>query len=390
MAHRFGPHFPRLFVAALLEGVAFTLLVHLPGYFTELGASEGMIGILYASAAVVALISRPGLGRILDLTRRRSVILVAAAGEVLVILGLMTTQAWNPYLWVIFLAQRLLNVAVFTTFLVYAADLIPVERRTQGLAIFGLSGLLPIAAGGYLGDVVIATFGFDGLFVASAAALLSSWLIVWTLPVLPIRGIQPRRSFWSALAEPSLLPLWLLTLMFSIGLESLFTFTRTYVDATGIGTTGLFFGVYGLSAAATRIFGGSRYDRLSHRILAVAAVTLFGVGLGTMASADSVWALAVAGLLSGAAHGAVFPVLSSQVVNRARISERGSAMATFTSVFDISGLVGTPVVGLLIDRWGYQGAFSTAGVVVIVGAVAYGLWDRRLPYSAQLAEELSQ
>jgi hypothetical protein len=35
MAHRFGPHFPRLFTAALLEGMSFSLLFHFPGYLTD-------------------------------------------------------------------------------------------------------------------------------------------------------------------------------------------------------------------------------------------------------------------------------------------------------------------------------------------------------------------
>ena len=390
MAQRFGPHFPRLFTAALLEGMSFSLLFHFPGYLTDLGATEGLIGLLYSTAAVVALIARPGLGRILDLTHRRTVVLYSGAANALVMAALITTDSWGPYLWALFLGQRVLQVVLFTTFLTYAADLIPVERRTQGLAIFGLSGLFPIAIGGYLGDVVVDLFGFGGLFVFAAGALAVSWLIVWTLPVLPILSLQPRRGFWAALSEPSLLPLWLVILMFSIGLEALFTFTRTYVDATGVGTAGLFFGVYGLSAASTRIFGGSRYDRLPHRTLVVVAVSLYGVGLGLMAAADTVWALVAAAALSGSAHGAVFPILSSQVVNRTRVSERGSAMATFTSIFDIAALMGTPVVGLLIERTGYLGAFSTAGVVVVLGAAAYGLWDRRLPYSTQLAEELSQ
>ncbi len=390
MAHRFGHHFPRLFAAALLEGMSFSLLFHLPGYFVDLGATESLIGVLYATASVLALTARPGLGRLLDLTRRRSVILYASGLNTAVFVALMATDRWGPLLWSLFLAQRIVQIVLFTTFLTYAADLIPVERRTQGLAIFGLSGLFPIAIGGYLGDVVINVSGFTGLFLVAAVSLLSSWIIVWTLPVLPLRALQPRRGFWAALAEPSLLPVWLVTLMFSIGLESLFTFTRTYVDATGIGTAGFFFGIYGLSAAGTRIFGGSRYDRLPHRALVVTAVSIYGLGLGVMASAGSAWALAGAAVLCGSAHGAAFPILSSQVVNRTRVSERGSAMATFTSIFDMAGLVGTPVVGLLIERSGYLSAFSAAGVVVILGAALYGLWDRRLPYSAQLAEELSQ
>ena len=68
-----------------------------------------------------------------------------------------------------------------------------------------------------------------------------------------------------------------------------------------------------------------------------------------------------------------------EVVNRARISERGSAMAIFTAIFDIALLLGAPAVGFLIDGFGYLAAFSVAGVILAVGSVIYGRWDSRLP-----------
>lgn len=377
-ANPFGPTFPRLFAAAILQELSFSLLIHVPGYFSELGATEALIGVLYASSAVISLVFRPTLGRILDLTHRRSVILVAGVLNIAVLIGLMTTSVWGPYLWALFLVQRTFQIALFTTMLTYGADSIPIERRTQGLAIFGLSGLIPIAIGGFVGDVVIDWTGFTGLFASAAIVSTVSWIVVWTLPVLPVLGRQPRRSFWAALAQRNLLPLWFVTLLFSVGLESLFTFTRTYVDDRQIGTAGMFFAAYGIAAAVTRIVGGPLYDRIAHRPLLVSSIAAYGAGLGVMALAQSEWALVLAAVVTGSAHGAAFPLLSSEVVNRARVSERGSAMSTFTSIFDIALLLGAPAVGFLIEGFDYLVAFSAAGGALVVGAVAYGLWDRRL------------
>jgi predicted MFS family arabinose efflux permease len=386
-SQRFGRHFPRLFTAAILEELSYALLVHVPGYFSDLGASEGLIGVLFSAGALLSLSFRPLLGRVLDLTHRRTVLLVAAMVNILVLLGLATTEVWGPWLWTLFLMQRTAQVALFTTMLTYGADSIPMERRTQGLAIFGLSGLIPIAIGGYFGDVVIAEFGFSGLFICAAGVSFLSWLVVWALPVLPVRGRQPRRSFWAALAQRNLLPIWLATLLFTFGLESLFTFTRTFVEERRVGTAGLFFAVYGVSAAATRIVGGSLYDRLPHRPLLVGSLAAYGVGVGFMAIAQAVPLLIAAALITGTAHGAAFPLLSSEVVNRARVSERGSAMATFTSIFDIALLAGAPAVGFLIDGFDYLVAFGAVSVTLIVGSFAYRLWDRRIDPATIVAEE---
>lgn len=385
---RFGPDFPRLFAAATLQELSFSLFIHLPGYLSELGASEGRIGLLYAAAAVLSLALRPWLGKILDLTHRRTVLLVSAGLNLIVVLALTTTTVFGPLLWGLFLLQRTIQIALFTTMLTYGADSIPIARRTQGLAIFGLSGLIPIAVGGYAGDVVISALGFDALFFTAAGVTLISWAIIWTLPVLPVRGAQPRRSFWAALAQRNLLPLWFATLLFSVGLESLFTFARTFVDDRQVGSAGLFFATYGIVAAITRVAGGRLYDKVAHRPMLTVSIALYGVGLLFMALAQNEVMLVAAGVTTGTAHGAAFPLLSSEVVNRARVSERGSAVATFTSIFDVALLAGAPSVGFLIEGFDYLVAFSVVGVALLAGAVGYRFWDSRIDTSALVAEEI--
>jgi len=382
---RYGPNFGKLFAAALLEEASFVLLVHLPGYLEGLGATESRIGILYAAAAVLGLMARPALGRILDLTHRRTVLLVTGLFNAAVILALATTSVWGPLLWGLFLAQRVLQIALFTTMLTYAADSLPIEHRTQGLALFGLSGLLPIALGGVVGDVVIDAYGFRALFVVSAAASVFSWLLVWRLPILPILGRRPRRGFWASLAQRNLLPLWWVTLFFSIGLETLFTFTRTYVDERHIGSTGMFFGVYGVTAAAMRILGGRHYDRIPQRLFVVGALVSYGLSLAILAMAGSVPLMVAAAIFAGLAHGAIFPILTSQVVLRARTAERGSAMAIFTSIFDVALLIAAPSVGFLIDGFSYRLAFACVAIALGLGAAVYAIWDRRIVSEAALA-----
>ncbi|HEX6945932.1 MAG TPA: MFS transporter [Acidimicrobiia bacterium] len=383
-ARRFGDTFPRLFAAALFQELCFAFLIHIPGYFENLGATEGRIGLLFSVCAVASLLMRPLLGRILDKTHRRTVLLIAGPANAIVVLILATTETWGPYLWAIFLVQRVLQLGLFTTIITYAADAIPVSTRTQGLAIYGLSGLVPIAGGGFFGDVVIDGFGFGGLFVGAAISMAISWGIVWTMPTLPIRTPEPRRSFWAAFAQRNLLPLWFGTLMFAIGMESVFTFTRTYVADRGVGSTGVFFAAYGTVAALTRIVGGRVYDVVPHRPMLVSSLAFYGLGLGAMAFAEHVAVLVIAAGMTGMAHGAAFPLLSSEVVNRARESERGSAMSIFTALFDVALLLGAPLVGLVIDLSGYRLAFSVAGVALVLGALTYLIWDRR-SVAAELA-----
>ncbi len=385
MLTQFGPAFPRLFAAAVLQEMSFALMVHFPGYLERLGVSEGTFGVLYAAAAATALALRPAFGRVLDLAHRRTVLLFAGLLNAAFVLALMATSAWGLLLWALFLAHRVLQIGLFTAMLTYGADAIVEERRTQGLAVFGITGLVSIAAGGALGDIIINASGFDGLFVASAVAGLGSWALVWTLPLLKILGRSPRRGFFHALMQKDLLPVWWITLSFSCGLETFFTFTRTFVEDRQVGSAGLFFGVYGVVAAATRLAGGKSYDRIPQRPLVMGAIVAYGASLLLMAQAQGLAVFLAAAAVGGLAHGAVFPVLSSSVVHRARASERGSAMSIFTSLFDISLLFSAPLVGGLIEGFSYAVAFSAMGVFLLAGGLVYSLWDRRLASSGAVA-----
>jgi predicted MFS family arabinose efflux permease len=95
--------------------------------------------------------------------------------------------------------------------------------------------------------------------------------------------------------------------------------------------------------------------------------------------------LIAAAVLGGLAHGAVFPILTSQVVARARTAERGSAMAIFTSIFDIALLIAAPAVGFLIDGFNYGLAFGCVAIALGMGAAVYAIWDRRMVAEAALA-----
>jgi predicted MFS family arabinose efflux permease len=76
------------------------------------------------------------------------------------------------------------------------------------------------------------------------------------------------------------------------------------------------------------------------------------------------------------------------VINRARVNERGSAMATFTSIFDVAVVAGAPVVGFVIEGFDYLAAFLGVGVILVAGAIVYRSWDRRMDTTRVVAEEI--
>jgi predicted MFS family arabinose efflux permease len=190
-------------------------------------------------------------------------------------------------------------------------------------------------------------------------------------------GRVDRSGFLAALGQRDLLPLWWMTGAFSLVLTGFFTFLKTYVAETGIGTVGLFFAAYSAAAIFVRLVAARLPDVVGPRKVIFPAFGLVVAGFVVLAVASADAHVAVAGVLCGAGHGFAFPILYGLVVTRARIGDRGSAVAIFTSLFDVGLLAGGPALGAVIAIGGYGAMYMTAAGLLAAATVVYASWDRR-------------
>ena len=373
------------FAANLLQGIAFNLYLHFPGFLHDLGADDVTIGAVTALTAVAAIALRPPIGRAMDRRGRRPVIWLGGVLNVAVLCGYLLLDAIGPLLYAVRIVHGLAEAMLFSALFTYAADHVPAGRRTQGLALFGISGMLPIALGGLLGDALLAERGFRALFAVSVGFAAVS--LALSLPLPAERRAQAEEGaslgLRAALRQRDLQPLWWLGSVFSVALTAFFVFVRRYVDETGIGTVGLFFSTYTTAALLLRVTLGWLPDRAGpKRVLAPALLSLVA-GFLWMARAGDAFDLAVAGLFCGVGHGFTFPILFGLVVTRTPEANRGVAMACFTALFDIGLLVGGPVLGALIEALGFAATFAVAGLWLAAGALLFFGWDARVPRTAR-------
>lgn len=373
------PAFIRVFIAVVIHELSFSFMIHLPGYFSQLGASEGQIGLVFSVASGASLASRPVVGRYLDLVGRKPIILVAGALNATSLLLFMTVDDYGPWMFVTRALYMVSEIGLFTAFLTYAADTLPASRRAQGLAYYGLSVLIPIGAGSVLAELILDRWAFDGLFRTAFVCVATSWVMVWWLPRRPTdeRGTLPRRSMLAAFLQRNLIPLWIITFVFGAVTSVLFTFIRTFVDERGIGSVGLFFGVYSICAVIVRLSASTFSDRFGYRKVLAPTFVFTAGAMFLLSVTDSTPLFVVAAALGGMGHGITSPVLTSETVRRARTAERGSALALFTALFDLAIIAVIPVIGRIIDTFSYPAAFRTAGGLVVVGSAAFFYFDRR-------------
>lgn len=373
----FTPALALAFAANFLQGTAFNLFLNLPGFLTDLGASKTEIGVLWGVTAAAAIASRPTVGRLMDLRGRRLIFLAGGVLNVAVCSAYLTVSEIGPWIALIRVGHGVAEAMLFSGLFTYAADRIPVTRRTEGIAIFGISGLLPISVGAALGEVVEKALGYDALFLAGAAlAVLSLLLCLPLRDAAPEEDVELPEGFLAALRKPDLRPLWMATAVFATALAAPFTFMKSFVAEVGIGSMALFFNAYSISGVALRLLFAGIPDRIGPKRALYPAMATLGGGFVALTLATRDAHVLAAGVLCGLGHGMTFPILMGLVVSRARDADRGAAMAIFTALFDLGMLLGGPLFGGLIDARSFPAAFGAGAALLASGGVAFAVWDR--------------
>ena len=179
-----GP-FVLVSLSNLFQGISFNLYLHFPGFLSELGAREAQIGLLFGLSSVASIAVRPKLGQVMDTRGRRGVILVGNALHVVSVALYLTVHTLGPWIYFVRILHGLAVAILFTALFTYAADCVPEKRRMQGLMLFGVSGMLPIALGGVIGDVLLGG-GLAGDYYALGREVMAD--------VLESRGVIPNAS----------------------------------------------------------------------------------------------------------------------------------------------------------------------------------------------------
>lgn len=384
MTAKTDPLLTRTFVllsaAHFLHALSYHLFLHLPGFLTSIGASEFDVGMLSGAASFAAIAARPPIGGVMDHRGRMPIVWAGGALSVVACCCYFAVGSLGVGLYAVRIMHGLSEAMLFASLFAFAADIVPASRRIEGIGLFGVSGMLPMAVAGALGDWVLRYGSYRALFgvalASTGVALVLSFFLVE--PTRALHGERPR-GLGSALIDRSLLPIWLGALCFATAIAAHFSFLKTFVLERPIANLGDFFATYAVAACALRVLFGRVPEAVGPKRVLVGALLALAAGHVLLAFAAARWHVIVAGALAGSGHGWSFPILLGLVVERARASERGSALAIYTALFDGGTMIGGPVLGAVIETWGYTTMFLVAASMVGLGLCVVLLGDRRIP-----------
>ena len=130
---------------------------------------------------------------------------------------------------------------------------------------------------------------------------------------------------------------------------------------------------YSWTYAAMQLPSGSLLDRWGVRRVLLVAILLWALASGLAAIAPSILLLFAARFLLGIGEAPTFPGSAKAVGLWFPEEERGMPTATFDAAAKLSVGLGTPILGLVMIRYGLRANFGTTAVLSLAYAVLFAL-----------------
>ena len=361
---------------------AFYLLTPLlPLYLSEhFHATKDVIGVVLSGYTVMALLSRPFSGYLVDTFDRKKVLMWCFFLFFIFFAGYLAASTL-----LLFTIVRTLHGAPFGSVTVanstMAIDVLPTSRRNEGIGYYGLSNNLAMAIAPTAGLLLYhETRNFQLLFWLALVIAGIGMAVDATIKKQPALNSKTQKLKNSKnlirldrffLTNGWMLAVNMVFFGFCFGVLSnyLAIYCKEVMGRTG--GTGVYFALLSVGLIASRLQGskGLREGKLSRN--AAEGVILSALGYTLFVACPNDFGYYTSALLIGLGNGHMWPAFQNMIINVANHNQRGTANSTILVSWDVGMGLGVLIGGVASEYLGYVEAFWIAASVQIMGTLLF-------------------
>lgn len=378
--------------------VFFLLMVTIAKYaVSEFNASTSMAGLASSIFIIGSLFGRLGGGRFIGQWGSKKTLLYGLIGFLITTLLYFTTFSITSLL-IYRLLQGIAVGLVGTATGTIIAQILPGNRRGEGIGYFSLSAILATAVGPYIGLLLLENFeGFQTIFIFNAALAIIILLMFFFIkfPDSIVTSSQTSNEklgsgLLSKFIERRAVPISLVALFVGLAYSGVLSFMSFYtveINLEKIG--GYFFLMYAIVVIITRPVTGKLLDSRGANIIIYPCLIIFALGMYFFSTATSSIIFIIAAICIGIGYGNFTSVAQAVAVKETPRERMGLATSTFFILYDIGLGFGPYVLGLLVPVIGYRSIFSWMIAVIIISIILYHfLHGKKESASRKLQETL--
>ena len=336
---------------------AFQLLPAIPFRIVELGGSKAAAGWFLSVYTFASAFTAPIMGTIADHIGRKRLLMIASSLFIVfsILYGVIPSI---PLLLVVGLIHGTLWSGLLSSASAVMSDFIPLSRRTEGLAYWGLAGTAAIAIGPAVGLFVL-HYGWLVLCIEMAALSVLMLFWSWRLPFVDNQagaGLPPLHDAW----DWSVIRTALSMAMIAFGYGGVTSYAALLAVERRIEPKSLYFTTFAIVVILVRVFGSRLGDRFGPKAILYPSFAAIPISFAVLAVASSRLGLVASGILFGIGLGGAWPAFTTYILEHIDPNRRARTFGSIVWAFDTGIGTGSLVIGALQERYGFTTAFLIA------------------------------
>jgi MFS family permease len=354
---------------------AFQLFPVAPFRILELGGTTLTAGLFLGLLTYASATSAPLTGALADRVGRRRQLVVCSL--VMVALAAGYSVASRPALILLLaLVHGIFWSGLLSASAAYTADLIPPDRRAEGLGIHGLSAVLAVAVAPSIG-LWFYGGGWPRLCASIGMLSLAMAAIAWRLPDDDAAGRPPPTAGdFAPRLERRLLRAGVTLFLVALGYGGVTSFAALMADQAGVRPRAWYFTVMALTIVGSRTVIGRLADRVGTQRVLPPALLAAAAGYLVLVLPGTFWTFTASALLVGAGFGSAYPVFAAWILLHVPADGRGAAFGGILAALDMGIGTGAIATGWIADRLDFRTAFAASAVLALC-SVPYHGWVGR-------------
>jgi predicted MFS family arabinose efflux permease len=338
-----------LFIVALLVWSSYNLIqTVIPIYLSiKMKSTLSEIGLILSISSLSATLIRPFMGYAIDKFDRRLIIWISLIAMALI--NFAYIYAKTPFdVGLIRFIQGIPFAAATTAFGAIAADLIPANRRGEGLSYFTLTSTLAIAIGPGVGIALIYSNWLGLPFLVSGIVGVFCLAIIIFINI-PKIDIKSEAFSVSSVFTPKTGWLVLTGALVFLGVPGIMTYSALYSKSIGIENISLAYTIYGIGMVLTRLISAKAIDKNGPAKIGSISIIILIFGFVFIGSWQSIYGLLIGSTTLGIGIGMITPTLFTMAFDITDSNKRGSCTAMVYTSFDIGNCCESLLFGVLTD-----------------------------------------
>jgi predicted MFS family arabinose efflux permease len=354
----------------------YMLAVTLPSFVLDaLQGSNQEIGLVTTVFVIAGVIFRPLTGLWFDELNRKKIIFYSLVLFTVCSLLYLTIHSFSMLLLLRIVHGVGFGIAATATSAI-AIEIIPAQRRGEGIGYFSLFMSLAMVIGPFLGLTLVSHYHFTVLFAACSLFSLLAFVCSMLTRIPQRQQIhQPTivKSWdWKRFIEPKAIPISLAGSVLAFSYGAISTFISVYAKTLGMEQmASYFFMVFAAMILISRPFTGKLFDRSGEHVLVYPGIVLFVIGMLWLSQAHTVFVFLVTGGIIGLGFGALLPSFLAIAIKSSPAHRKGLATSTYFVLFDSGYGLGSYILGIVAAKSDYHTMYLTGGLIVACTAVIY-------------------